>query len=162
MSHILGEQFRDRLADMGLSHVADSDEQYIRGDELSDIYERSGFVLRRSSPLEIGMTPYHRGGYEVSPSELDNSRQIRTSQTGLYRAGFLDYLEHGSPSSDPRGGKRPETPYLPYLFDYGPRGNTWAEDGHHRVITSRLRGEQSTPVYRESFPLPDPYPDRWP
>jgi hypothetical protein len=155
MSHVLGEQFRDRLADMGLSHVADSDKQLIRDGELSDIYDRAGVVLRRSSPVDLEMTPYHRGGYESGPSELEGSRPVRTSQTGLHRPTFLKYLEHGAPDWNPDYGSEPGYPYLPYVFDYGSRGNTWVEDGHHRLITSRLRGEQSTLVYRDPFPLPD-------
>lgn len=153
MTHVLGEQFRDRLSDMGLSHIADSDERFITGQDLGDIYERSNIVLRRSSPVALDLTPYYQGGYEGRPSQLAHSEPLRTSQGALRRDGFLQYLEHGAPEHDPSVTSE-GVPYLPYVFRYGPRGNKWVDDGHHRIVTSRLNGEHSLPVYEDAVQLP--------
>jgi len=152
MSRVLGEQFRDRLSDLGLSHVAERDSQYIQGRELSGIFDRTGIVQRSASPGDIDLDPWHQHGYDDTPRELSSSEPLRTSQTHLVRAGFLDYLEHGPPSVNPHDSED-DRPYLPQVYGYGPRGNTWIGEGHHRIITSRLRDEPSITVLRGSVDL---------
>ena len=63
-------------------------------------------------------------------------------QNYLHGPTVRKYMKN-PPATNP---KYPRELYLPQVYK-APRGSKWIEDGHHRIVASRLRGDTSTDVY---------------
>lgn len=78
-------------------------------------------------------------GY-VEPSDV-----LHTNQTSLYAPAIRDYMEYNPADNDPEEFDfddeddygDPAIPYLPEVSD-SERGHSWIEEGHHRLVASRL------------------------
>lgn len=71
---------------------------------------------------------------------LDRSTPLYTWQSHFGTSGIRHYTDNPDKLFDPN------TDYPTPVVFTGKDGRTWIKDGHHRIITSRLRGEQSIKV----------------
>lgn len=74
-----------------------------------------------------------------------SNEELNTAQDYLHGPTVRDYMKDGGvPEVDPHYDD--ERAYLPEVHT-SLRGHKWIDEGHHRIVASRLRGDNGTEVY---------------
>jgi hypothetical protein len=83
-------------------------------------------------------------GADTSPSnweQLSSHEPLYTKQTQLYKPAIRQYVDR---PNNPEEFKDDYGYDVPQLYRFKDR--LWVDEGHHRILASRLRGEASTTV----------------
>jgi|KBSMisStaDraftv2_1062788.scaffolds.fasta_scaffold73176_4 hypothetical protein len=123
-------------------------------DAVKTIYRATNI---RSWPLK-DHPEYEGNDYKGTPSPgfpdtntMDSVRHdepLHTSQAHLHGPTLERYMHEGAPETEFVNGEEDwEVPYSPDVTE-DRHGNTWINEGHHRMVASRLRGDYSTDVYK--------------
>lgn len=117
-----------------------SGEELIKGLDVKKVFRAVGI---RSWPLEELPTESDKREFGLErQSSIRHDEPLNTMQTYLHGPTVRKYMKN-PPSKDPHF---PGEPYLPEVYT-APRGSKWIEEGHHRIVASRLRGDADTDVY---------------
>lgn len=117
-----------------------SGEKLIKGSDVKKVFRAVGI---RSWPLEELVTESEKREFGLErQGSIRHDEPLNTMQTYLHGPTVRKYMKN-PPSKDPHS---PGEPYLPWVYK-APRGSKWIEEGHHRIVASRLRGDTSTDVY---------------
>lgn len=119
---------------------------YIGGDDARTVM-RAAHI--RQWPLRRPASEI-REGYTEGPSTVYRWERLNTSQTHLHAPTVLKYLYEGAPEMDPAYPGE-DVRYLPEVLRTE-NDTPWIDEGHHRIIASRLRGDTSLPVYEGPLP----------
>jgi len=111
----------------------------IEGDDARKVFKA---VNIRSWPMESMPTENRLHGLE-NEGGVSANETLHTAQSHLHGPTVRKYMENGAPEEDPHGEGRK---YLPEVY-FSPRGHRWIDEGHHRLVASRLRGDFGTEVY---------------
>lgn len=145
---VLGRQFHDSfgpepLKSKAISIInkrADSDKPLLEGADARTVLRAANI---RQWPLLDSPSQY-RGGYSGEWDEtIPSTTTLHTSQKYLHAGGLQDYLAGNEPEFDENYEK--PVPYDPELM-ISNRGDYWIDEGHHRMVASRLRGDPSRRV----------------
>lgn len=89
---------------------------------------------------DIRETTSHDGTTTIYPHET-----LHTSQRHLHLPTLQKYLKGDIPEYDEMYAPD-EVPYNPEVL-YDPHGNMWIDEGHHRIVTSRLNEHSYQDAY---------------
>lgn len=112
----------------------------IKGQQAKDVMRAANI---RQWPLVEHATS-QREGWTESEDVVYPHETLHTTQDYLHAPTLRKYMEEGPPEHDPEYGDE-ERPYLPEIVRTE-RGTPWIDEGHHRLVASRLGGEYSTRV----------------
>ena len=101
----------------------------------------------RSWPMEEMPTMGGRHHGIESEGSVSSGETLHTAQSQLHAPTVRKYMTEGAPATDPSYGNEIDNRYLPEVLS-SERGRKWVDEGHHRLVASRLRGEPSTEVYK--------------
>ncbi len=96
----------------------------------------------RSWPMEESPTMTREFGLE-SEGGVSRNETLHTAQDYLHGPTIRKYMTEGAPEEDPDYEGRK---YLPEVYQTE-MGRKWIDEGHHRIVASRLRGDYGTEVY---------------
>lgn len=82
-----------------------------------------------------------------SPGSLSSHEVVHTAQSHLHTPTLRKYLNYDEPDIDPET----DAPYHPEVAYNLQTGSVWMDEGHHRLVASRLRGDLSRDVWAGSF-----------
>lgn len=131
----LGPQFHERA--LGIIQGNDG---WIKGNDARTIFRAANirsWPMRESPSMtgrDFGLE--EEGG--IHPDEV-----LNTAQGHLHGPTLRKYMTEGAPEMDPAYEDRK---YLPEVLTSA-RGRKWIDEGHHRIVASRLRGDRGTDVY---------------
>ena len=112
----------------------------IEGDDARKVFKAAGI---RSWPLVEMPTGSNREYGLESEGGVSSDETLHTAQSHLHGPTVREYMKDGGPEEDP---DYPGRKYLPEVYET-PRGSKWIDEGHHRIVASRLRGDYGTEVY---------------
>ena len=92
-------------------------------------------------PEDMGVNPIGEG----SPSSLRHDETLHTRQSHLHTPTLRRYMTGDTPASDPDYSHDPDIGYHPGVVR--DRSKLWVDEGHHRLVASRLRGDYSTTAW---------------
>lgn len=72
--------------------------------------------------------------------EIDPDETLHTAQSHLHLPTLEKYVRGEVPEHDPDFEDEEGVPYLPEVLT-GAREERWINEGHHRIVAARLRGE---------------------
>lgn len=129
------------LEELGLTHLVRPD-QFIKDRELHEVLDSANIIKRSKGPVHLdNVWP----SYEGDTNTITDRETLRTSQDYLHRPTLARYIVEGAPEMDP-DYEHEDVPYRPEVFTFGKRGHQWIDEGHHRIVASRLRGDSSIKV----------------
>lgn len=88
-----------------------------------------------------------REGWTEGEGSISRHETLNTTQDYLHAPTLREYMTAGPPEVDPYDDARR---YLPEVF-YTNRSTPWINEGHHRLVASRLNDEYSTDVSTGPF-----------
>ena len=119
--------------------VKRSGEELIQGSDARRVFKAVGI---RSWPLEELPTESDKREFGLErQSSIRHDEPLNTMQNYLHGPTVRKYMNN-PPGENPHF---PGEPYLPEVYKTT-RGSRWIEEGHHRIVASRLRGDDSTDV----------------
>lgn len=148
-----GPQFRDAFGDdpiysralMAINKAADAANPkdwhsgLLTGDALKTVHQAANIRHWNLSdaPSQI------RQGWTQYTEHIPDKEILHTSQDYLHAPTLRKYMTEGAPEMDPDYDDRE---YLPEIL-HTEAGTPWIDEGHHRIVASRLRGDWRTKVY---------------
>ncbi|NBX51274.1 hypothetical protein EBT25_15455 [bacterium] len=112
----------------------------IEGDDARKVFRA---VNIRFWPMKEMPTSGHREYGLESEGSVSRDEMLNTAQSHLHGPTVQKYMTEGAPEEDPDyEGRR----YLPEVYT-SLRGRKWIDEGHHRLVASRLRGDYSAETY---------------
>lgn len=105
---------------------------------------RSWPIQEMASQIKAQTT---RSGEGESLGYLTPSTTVHTAQSHLHLPTLRKYINYDEPETDPDTG----LDYHPTVLHNQQTGSVWMDEGHHRLIASRLRGDLSREVWSGSF-----------
>jgi hypothetical protein len=112
----------------------------IEGDDARKVFKAAGI---RSWPLVEMPTGSNREHGLEKEGSVSSRETLNTAQDYLDGPTVQQYLSEGAPEMDRH---YPERRYIPEVYETT-RGSKWIDEGHHRIVASRLRGDPHTDVY---------------
>jgi hypothetical protein len=114
----------------------------IEGNDARTVFKATGIRSWPIDSMPTGM-PSRNSSLENTGS-VSSRETLHTAQDYLHGPTVREYLKPGgAPEMDPH---YPDREYLPEVYET-PRGSKWIDEGHHRIVASRLRGDSHTDVY---------------
>jgi hypothetical protein len=111
----------------------------IEGSDAQKVFKAVGI---RSWPMEeMPISSGREYGLE-SRGGVHRGETLNTAQSHLHGPTVREYMKN-PPEENPHA---PGEPYLPEVYQTT-RGSKWIDEGHHRIVASRLRGDYGTEVY---------------
>ena len=110
--------------------------------------EQTKYVFRAANIRQWPIDQLTFDNYDRSPDGeygyVEPSDVLHTNQTSLYAPAIRDYMEYNPADRPPDENEEIEDedgdsyfPDLPEVID-SERGKPWIEEGHHRLVASRL------------------------
>lgn len=120
--------------------IVKSSEGLIQGSDVQKVFKAVGI---RPWPLEELPTESDKreSGLEKQ-SSIRHNEPLNTIQNYLHGPTVREYMKNPPKNHPDYRGE----PYLPEVYK-APRGSKWIEEGHHRIVASRLRGDSDTEIY---------------
>jgi hypothetical protein len=113
----------------------------IKGDDARTVFRAANI---RSWPMEDSPVGSGRAYGIESEGGVTSDEVLHTSQGHLHGPTIRKYMQDGGvPEEDPHNEGRK---YLPEVLTSA-RGHKWIDEGHHRLVASRLRGDFGTETY---------------
>lgn len=112
----------------------------IKGSDARTVFRAANI---RSWPMEEMPTSGGRDWGLEAEGGVSSSETLHTAQSHLHGPTVREYMKDGGPEEDP---DYPGRKYLPEVLESA-RGHKWIDEGHHRLVASRLRGDYGTEVY---------------
>lgn len=112
----------------------------IEGDDARKVFRAANI---RSWPMEEMPTTTGREFGLESEGGVSSGEVLNTAQSHLHGPTVRKYMTEGAPEEDPDYEGRK---YLPEVYE-SRRGRKWIDEGHHRLVASRLRGDYGTETY---------------
>lgn len=113
----------------------------IQGDQAKAVFKAANI---RQWPLVEHATRQREGWTEYSDTVYPHET-LHTTQDYLHAPTLKKYMEEGPPEFDPEYGDE-EREYRPEVLETE-RGTKWIDEGHHRLVASRLNRDYSTKVW---------------
>jgi hypothetical protein len=113
---------------------------WIKGNDAKTIFSATNI---RSWPMIESPSMSGRDFGIEEEGGVSSNEVLNTAQGHLHGPTLRKYMDEGAPEMDPAYEDRK---YLPEVLT-SPRGRKWIDEGHHRIVSSRLRGETGTDVY---------------
>jgi hypothetical protein len=132
--HTSNDQFAEAL------DIVKRSKGVIEGDDARKVFKATNI---RSWPLEEMPTSGGRDYGLESEGSVSSRETLNTAQDYLDGPTVQQYMSKGAPEIDPH---YPDRKYLPEVYETV-RGSKWIDEGHHRIVASRLRGDSHTDVY---------------
>lgn len=137
---VLGPQFHPDVISLINSRAA-SPNPILEGEDARKVFRAANI---RQWPL-LDAAQQYRGGYSREWSEsIPASQTLHTTQKHLDARAVKSYMQGNEPEFDTE--YEDNVPYDPELL-VSERGTHWIDEGHHRLVASRLRGDPSRRVY---------------
>lgn len=112
----------------------------IEGEDARTVFRAANI---RSWPMKEMPTYTGREYGLESEGGVSSGETLHTAQSHLHGPTVKEYMTKGAPEEDPDYEDRK---YLPEVYE-SLRGRKWIDEGHHRLVASRLRGDFGTEVY---------------
>lgn len=113
----------------------------IKGDDARTVFRAANI---RSWPMQDMPTGGNREYGLESEGGVTSDEVLHTAQGSLHGPTIRQYMKDGGvPEEDPQYEGRK---YLPEVYT-SVRGHKWIDEGHHRLVASRLRGDNGTETY---------------
>lgn len=143
-----GPQWRDAFGDEPQRAIALG---IVNKAEGSLTPEQTKYVFRAANIRQWPIDQLTFDNYERTADEghgyVEPDDVLHTNQSGLYAPAIRDYMqsnpadtppeEHEEDTDNEYGDGDNYFPYLPEVID-SERGKPWIEEGHHRLVASRL------------------------
>lgn len=131
--HVNPEQFNEALK------IIQRSRGLVKGPNARKVFKAVGI---RSWPMVEQPVSSGRDYGIESTGEVYDNEILNTAQDYLHGPTVRKYIKN-TPKSNP---DYPEGQYLPEVYTTV-RGSKWIDEGHHRIVASRLRGDGKTEVY---------------
>lgn len=113
----------------------------IKGQDAKDVMRAANIRLWDLSahPTEL------RGLWKESEETIPSTETLHTTQGFLHAPSLRHYMEEGPPEFDPQIYEE-DRPYYPEVLRTT-RGTPWIDEGHHRIVASRLNKSPNIRTY---------------
>lgn len=114
--------------------------ELIGGEDLRTVFKAANI---RSWPIEDPPSMFREYGIE-DYGVISQNETLNTAQNYLHAPTLRKYIKGNVPEKHPDYGN---ADYLPEVLETV-RGSKWIDEGHHRIVASRLRGDPDIKVYQ--------------
>ena len=121
----------------------------VSGEPVKRLMAEHGIVVHASAPhIDAEIQPQYEGSASFYPHE-----ELHTSQNHLWKPALENYIKHGhehlchpdyehedeTSETEDDHHEHYHIPYRPQIYTHG--DNDWIDEGHHRILASRMLGE---------------------
>jgi hypothetical protein len=135
------EQFHQQAMD-----IINRSNDVLRGADARTVFKAANI---RSWPMQDMPTQIREGWSREYQDSISPDETLHTAQQHLHAPTLKKYLAGDVPETDPEYDYEDNPEPVPYLPEtvVSESGRRWIDEGHHRIVASRLRGDVSTDVW---------------